>query len=99
MYTRDKARIGQGKRLILHMHRASILHMKFFVTCRLLARFTFPTGDESINDDLSTIEEVSKLSLPYGQVVRTLNAEAILKTKHCLFTQGTVGNLKLMVQV
>ena len=64
--------------------------------CRLykLYRFTFSTGDEGIDDDLCTIEEVSKLSLPDGQVARALNTEPILKAKHSLFTQGTVGNLK-----
>ena len=55
---------------------------------------TFSTRDESVDDDLCTVEEVSKLGLPDGQVARTLHAEAILKAKNCLFTQGTVGNLK-----
>ena len=55
---------------------------------------TFSTRDESVDDDLRPVEEVSELCLPDGQVARTLNAETILKPQHRLFTQGTVGNLK-----
>lgn len=45
---------------------------------------TFPTGDVGVYDDLGSVEEVSKLGLPYNQVVGVVDAHAVLKPKHCL---------------
>ena len=91
---------GLGIRLVWHI--SSIFYAEILPVAHTIKMqqgyihvlCTFSTRDESVDDDLCTIEEVSKLGLPDGQVVRTLHAETILKTKHRLFTQGTVSNLK-----
>ena len=86
------------KRLVIQ-HTYAPCKNSLHTRSKIIIRFTFSTRDEGVDDDLCTIEEVSKLSLPDSQVTRTLNTETILKPKHCLFTQRTVGHLELLEQV
>ena len=99
MYTSiapSKKIIEKGMEIRLAWHTSPIFPTKIAYTIKIRASHwrTFSTRDESVDDDLCPVEEVSELCLPDGQVARTLYAETILKPQHRLFAQGTVGNLK-----
>ena len=49
--------------------------------------------DESVKDNLSSVEEVSKLSLPDWQELGLGNAHAVLKPQYSLLRQGAVTHL------
>ena len=73
--------------MLLNMNTILIFYNNNFL-------LTFSASDESINDNLCTVEEVTKLCLPDRQNAWILNANAILKAKNCLLRQWTVGNLQ-----
>ena len=58
---------------------------------------TFSSSNESINYNLGSIEEISKLRLPNDKIVRMFCAVAIFKAEDSLFWQCGVGNLKAKI--
>ena len=47
-----------------------------------------------VQNDLCTIEEVAKLSLPNHQVIGTVHRKAIFEGQNCLFAQRRIGHFK-----
>lgn len=50
--------------------------------------------DEGVKDNLRSVKEISKLSLPDGQKLRLRDAHAVFKSEHGLFRQRAVTHLK-----
>ena len=42
-------------------------------------------GDEGVQYDLSPVEKVAKLSLPYGEVFGAVDGQAVFECHHCFF--------------
>lgn len=59
-----------------------------------MERRTLCRGDKSVDDDLRSVEEVSKLGLPDDEVPRALDAEAKLEGQHGLLAEWAVGHLQ-----
>ena len=58
----------------------------------LLSPFSLSTNDEIINSDGCSIGKITKLSFPDDQAVGIGGWVAVLKAKHSILTQMTVGN-------
>ena len=62
-------------------HNESVLHIPFgFTGCNKL-----------VNDDLTSICEITELCFPEAKGHRVSHGISILKTKHCIFTQKGIG--------
>lgn len=53
----------------------------------------FTSGDEGVEDDLSSVEEISELSLPDGKQLGLCDAHAIFESQHRLLRQRAVAHL------
>ncbi len=63
---------------------------------RLAQPLRLACRDELVDDDLSTIDEVTELRLPQNKGIRRFRTVAKLEPKDTVFGQQRVGNLKLV---
>src|SRR6266852_5797492 len=64
-----------------------------------LSPLRFCTGDELIEDNLSTVCEIAKLRLPHSQRLGSLQTVAILEAKDRIFRQGTIDDVESRLPV